>query len=295
MNHLTDTARHWAAGHQAAAWSIGGVAALLVLVVGWRLVAATRRAGRERAISTLINVAALMATAVQASGMWKFFGNTMGLSIGFRIFMFGFMEVALLACGLRARANVEDGGDAGVDGVLVWVLALASGFMSSTDASSPREALMRVLVAVVVALLWTRDLMAAKQAARKEEEAGDKRPAERVRWRLRPERIAVALRLADAADATLTDMETNRVVNNYLNAYDRANRDKKFRVPFSAAARLDRSERKFRSHALLHHGDSAAIHKALAADRLVGTLEQLGVDPALAAKYVGAAGSAAGS
>src|SRR5690242_4818431 len=84
------------------------LAALVVLVLAVRLARTIRAAGRERFISTLINFAALLATSVQASGMWKFFGATMGLPVGFRIVLFGFMEIALLACGLRARANVEN-------------------------------------------------------------------------------------------------------------------------------------------------------------------------------------------
>ena len=164
------TLTHWASA--SAPWSYLGAGfaallALVLLVLAVLLVRnAIRAAGRQRRISALINLAGLLATSVQATGMWKFFGTTMGLPGGFRVVLFGFMEIALLACALRARDNVERGEDAGIDWFLVVALALASGVMSSTDAASAQEVLMRVLVSVVVALLWTRDLMAAKRKAR---------------------------------------------------------------------------------------------------------------------------------
>jgi hypothetical protein len=270
--NITTTLTHWMAANP---WVIVGAAAaclLALLTLAVVVVKRARAAGRERGITTLINVAALLATSVQASGMWKFFGAVMGLPVGFRIVLFGFMEIALLACGLRARANVEDGADAGVDGVLVWVLALASGVMSSTDASTAREALMRLLVAVVVALLWTRDLMAAKKAARA---TGDtKKRSGPVRWRITPERVAVWLRLADAIDTDVVTVDSARRVAKFLRVTDRE-RDG-WRMPFTAKARAYRGRMKLIGDAL-RYGDPTEVHAKLSRAAFADALDRLGI------------------
>lgn len=265
---------HWASAHSPWSYLGAGVAALVALVlllITLTMVRnAVRGAGRGRGITGLINLAALLATSVQASGMWKFFGTTMGLSIGFRILLFGFMEIAVLACGLRARDNVEKGDDAGIDGFLVVALALASGVMSSTDAASAQEVLMRVLVSVVVALLWTRDLMAAKKKARA---AGGRRSGP-VRWRITPERIFVWLRLADAVDTTVQSVEAGRRVSRYLRATDRAARS--WRRPWSPEARSDRARMRLTQHALMH-GDPTGVHEQLADSAFADALRRLGI------------------
>src|SRR5258708_27706978 len=126
--------------------------------------------------------------------MWKFFADTMHLPLGLRVFLFAFMEIALLAFGIRARENVRADRPAGFDGAMVWALAIASGIMSSTDASSGQEVLMRLLVPVVVACLWERDLLAARIAAR-----GDGRSVETWRWRGNLPALRGELGLAEAA------------------------------------------------------------------------------------------------
>ncbi|MFL6116305.1 MAG: hypothetical protein ACJ786_33870 [Catenulispora sp.] len=271
----TATLVDWAVANPAVVAGAAGVCLLTLLICAVRAVKRARAAGRERGITTLINLAALLATSVQASGMWKFFGAVMGLPVGFRIVLFGFMEIALLACGLRARANVEDGADAGVDGVLVWVLALASGVMSSTDASSAREALMRLLVAVVVALLWTRDLMAAKKAARAAGQA--KRRSGPVRWRITPERIAVWLRLADAIDTDVVTVDSARRVAKFLRVTDRE-RDG-WRFPLTAKARAYRGRMKLIGDAL-RHGDPSEVHAKLSRAAFTDALTRLGITEA---------------
>lgn len=279
MNTKSITA--WVTAHEL---PVAGVAALVALIVAARLIRAVRATSRGQFISTLINVAALIATTVQASGMWKFFGTTMGLPVGFRIFMFAFMEIALLACGLRARANVEAGGDAGIDGVLVWVLALASGLMSSTEAGTLQEALMRVLTSVVVALLWTRDLMAAKQAARKT--AGGARRSGPVRWRITPERVFVFLRLADAVDTDVSTVEAGRQVAKFLRLTDRE-RDG-WRFPLTPKARAYRGRMRLIEHSL-RNGDATEVLSDLSADAFAEARSRLHMTPG------GASGRASGA
>ncbi|MFD0630404.1 hypothetical protein ACFQ9X_00800 [Catenulispora yoronensis] len=191
----------------------------MVGFVLWRAAGAARRGMKGRASSVLITIAALMATAVQSAGMWKFFANTMALPLGLRIFLFSFMEVALLACGTRAKENVRAGQDAGIDGVLVVVLALGSGVLASTDASTWQEVLIRLMVSIVAALLWERDLLATKYAARQ-----DGKKPESIRWRFGWKTLAVRWGWADAGDASLADQGANRVFDQFVRATHTVNR-----------------------------------------------------------------------
>jgi hypothetical protein len=254
---------------------LGAVATvgLTALILGGYLTRAARRAGHARVITTLVNFAALMATAVQASGMWKFFGNTMGLAVGFRIVLFAFMEIGLLATGLRARANVEEGGDAGIDGILVWVFALASGAMSSSDASTTREAAMRIVVAMVVALLWTRDLMAAKRKARKT--ADGRKATTSIRWRITGERIFVWLRLADAVETDIAQLDAGRRVATFLRLKSRETNG--WRWPLSAKARVNRQRLRMVRDALARSGESGEVYQTLAEQSRADAMRLLGV------------------
>ena len=242
----------------AAAFGLAAIGSAITLATYGRRRIRNASKNRAKAITALTNLAAIIATGVQASGMWKFFGNTMGLPVGFRIFMFSFMEIALLACGMRARMNVEEGGDAGIDGILVWGLAIASGLMSSTEANSPQEAAMRVVVSGVVAVLWSRDLLAAKKAARAA--AGGKKRSP-VRWRITGERIAVWLRLADAVDTDVSTVDAARRVGKFLRQSDRERNG--FRWPFTAKARAYRGRMRLIDNAL-RHGDPTGILTELA-------------------------------
>jgi hypothetical protein len=281
MSSTYDNVRHWAVGHQVAAWIAAAVSvAVLALVVlaAVKAYRAVKAAEKGKRISALVNVGAVMATAVQASGMYRFFGTTMGLPFGFRIFMFGFMEVALLATALRARANVEEGGDAGIDGVLVWVLALASGVMSATDAHSTQESVMRVLTSVVVALLWSRDLLAAKQAARKAGTPGG--PRETVRWRFNVKEMAVKLGLATTDGSTIAGLDANRRADRYMRAHKRyqalVDAGASGGVLTRAAARMARTEGRLNRHARLHADPTRLMH-TLGERAVDEVLEALGV------------------
>jgi hypothetical protein len=144
--------------------------------------------------------------------------------------------------------------------------------MSSTDAKSAQEALMRVLVAVVVALLWTRDLMAAKKAARATE--GGKRRTGPVRWRITPERIAVWLHLADAIDTDVVTVESARQVARFLRVTDKE-RDG-WRWPLTYSARAYRGRMRLISDAL-RHGDPTEVHQKLSAAAFTDALTRLGL------------------
>lgn len=278
MSHWVDQLRGQA---EREPWLAVGVGAVVAVVVGaglWWLVGAARRGMRGRASSVLITIAALMATAVQSAGMWKFFASTMALPLGLRIFLFSFMEVALLACGTRAKENVRAGEDAGIDGVLVVVLALGSGVLAATDASSWQEVLVRLMVSIVAALLWERDLLATKYAARQD----GKRP-ETIRWRFGWKTLAVRWGWADAGDASLADQGANRVFDQFVKATHAVNRlDPESRQRRRAVERQATAQARLMSYARLNT-DLTQLMRTLGEVATSEGLTMLGVEPPEAA------------
>ncbi|NUP48518.1 MAG: hypothetical protein HOW97_14595, partial [Catenulispora sp.] len=274
MSHWVDQLRGQA---EREPWLAVGVGAVVAVVVGaglWWLVGAARRGMRGRASSVLITIAALMATAVQSAGMWKFFASTMALPLGLRIFLFSFMEVALLACGTRAKENVRAGEDAGIDGVLVVVLALGSGVLAATDASSWQEVLVRLMVSIVAALLWERDLLATKYAARQD----GKRP-ETIRWRFGWKTLAVRWGWADAGDASLADQGANRVFDQFVKATHAVNRlDPQSRQRRRAVERQATAQARLMSYARLNT-DLTQLMRTLGEVATSEGLTMLGVEP----------------
>jgi hypothetical protein len=249
------------------------VAALLVLGFAvWRGVRALRG---KKAADVLTVVAAAMASSVAATGMWHFFSRTMHLPIWIQATLFAFMEISVLASALRARANVARDGQAGADGLAVWILTSASGLMSASEAASPQEALVRLGAPLVAAWLWERSMVPerrAKKAAQGTAEAA-------VRWLFSVKRIAVRLGLATALGADLETEDANRRIDRFVRADNRAQR----------AGRLTRSrttKRRDRAHARLMEqarmqADPRALYAHLGRQAILDVLARLGGDDAV--------------
>ena len=158
-------------------------------------------AGR-RAEDVLTVVAASIATLVQTTGMWKFFGNVLDVPPILRVALFSFIEVAVLASALRARRNVIESPThtAGIDGKAVWGLTATSAVLSTLDAGSFAEVVFRLVVASVAAWLWERSMSAERQ----------RRTGRSIHWRITPERILVRLGFAEPSDRTAGDVDTHR-------------------------------------------------------------------------------------
>lgn len=178
---------------------------LLAGTLTWR---ALRKALRgKQAENVLTVVAAVIATSVQADGMWVFFRDVLDAPIYLRIECFAFIEVAIFVSGLRARRNIKETPEhtAGVDGVAVWALAGLSAVLASTAADSLRSVLLRIAAPAVAAWLWERGLSGERRRARTK----DKRD-HRINWRITPERILVRLGIAEAADRTASEVDAHR-------------------------------------------------------------------------------------
>jgi hypothetical protein len=186
-----------------------GVATLVVLPLAWWAGRCAVRAGRAigRSVAKidladlLTYLAAGLATAVAAQGMWRFFGDVLQLPPALRLLMFGFIELAVVTSAVRARRAVRERGEGGVDAVAVWVLTSLSAVLSATDARSLAETVFRLAAPLVAAWLWERG-MAVERRRR-----GDGR---RIHWRVTPERIAVRCRLADPVDRAVPEIDAQR-------------------------------------------------------------------------------------
>ncbi|MFI9641412.1 hypothetical protein ACIG87_15330 [Micromonospora sp. NPDC051925] len=183
--------------------ALTAVGMLLLIANRMRKMAAHRATLLMANILTVI--AAALATAVSSSGMWKVFTDILGES-PLRYAFFWFIEIALFASALLARARLlrePEKGSTGVDGAAVWVFALLTASLSALDADSFSEVCLRLAAPLVAAWMWERAL-AAERSAR----LG--RTATRINWTITLERVFVWLRLAEAQGRDVTEVDRAR-------------------------------------------------------------------------------------
>ena len=273
----------WADKHPVPSMVVGGLAVAIVLalvgLLAWRL------HGKDRSVKVrgLVALGTLMATMVQASGMWHFFGDVMHMSVAYKIVMFPFLEILILAFGLKALEKAEEAGNWLIYAVMLWILAISSGGMSASDSSGFREGLFRLLVAVVIAVLWTLDLLDLWLKARKRLAEQEGKLLEKVRWRFTPREIGIRLGLASADGSSLSDLDANRHFERYLRVSDKLRILKEHNARDTAiqriAAREAKAKAKLQRHARLH-ADPSALMSALGAQAVADAQARLGIDEA---------------
>lgn len=267
--------KHWFDTAGPLPQAVAGLAALIAAIaLILFLVRATRGLRGKKAADSLTVVAAAMASSVAATGMWHFFSRTMHLPVWIQAVLFAFMEISVLASALRARANVAREGNAGADGIAVWVLTSASGFMSASEASSPQEAIVRLGAPLVAAWLWERSMVPQRRAKR----AAEGR-AETVRWLLSYKRIAVRLGLATALGANLETEDANRRIDRFVRADNRAQRAG-WLTRRHATRRRDRAHARLMEQARMQ-ADPRALYSHLGRQAILDVLARLGGDDAV--------------
>jgi hypothetical protein len=182
------------------------VVALAALVpVGFlahRLLHAVARLRAQTSSEHLLTlVAAGIATAVSAQGMWRFFGDVLHFTGPLRVLTFAFIETAVITSAVRARQAMRENYNAGVDGIAVWALTSLSAVLSSLDARSFGEVVLRLAAPLVAAWLWERGM--ALERRRLTGRA-------RINWRLTPERVLTRLGLADPTDRNASEVDAQR-------------------------------------------------------------------------------------
>jgi hypothetical protein len=173
------------------------VLGVIAAVIAIRALRKSSQAGAD----VLTWVAASIATAVSAQGMWQFTARTLDVHWSLRALGFAFIEVAVVTSAVRARRNMREQYTAGPDGVAVWALTALSAVLSSLEARSAPEALFRLAAPLVAAWLWERGM-----AIERRRTLGKGR----IHWRVTPERILVRLGLAEASDRTAGEVDTQR-------------------------------------------------------------------------------------
>jgi hypothetical protein len=231
-------------------WIATGLIAVAALVFGWWQLRRGARAlirviKRNSFEDNLTVVAAVIATGVSATGMWKFAGDVLHLWWPLRIVLFAFIEIAIITSAVRAKRSMRENFKAGVDGIAVWVLACLTAVLSSLDAASFGEAVFRLSAPLVTAWLWERGMRLERHRLR---------GTSSIHWRVTPERIFVRLGLAEASDRTAGEVDTQRRLTRVALAAKRAKvlRDNGApqRKVRSALAKLD----KVMDEALAHTG-----------------------------------------
>jgi len=199
-----------------AGWAAAPAALVAVLagVAAWR--AARRVLGKSRGADVMTVLAASVAMAVSATGMWAFFARYVpGIHLYARVPIFAFLELATLACALRARDNMRDFQASGLDGKAMWILTGINSFLASLASTTVAEALFRLTPPVVAAFLWERALVSERKRSRPREREG-------ITWRVSPERILVRLGLADPGDQTVGQAAARRRLTVLALATERA-------------------------------------------------------------------------
>jgi hypothetical protein len=175
-----------------------------IVALAWRSRRRPEDPAKPRAASEdlLTLLAAGIATAVSAQGMWQFFTRIMpGVDWPWRLVMFAFIEVAVITSAIRARRNMRERHAAGVDGLAVWALTCLSAVLSTLEARSFAEHVFRLAAPLVAAWLWERGM--AIERIRLTGRA-------RIHWRITPERIFVRLGLAEPSERTAGEVDAMR-------------------------------------------------------------------------------------
>lgn len=236
-----------------AAVAVIAAAFLAAMFIAWRvarrIAAAARTTLRGRQAEDLLTVlAAGMATAVAANGMWRFFGTVLHFTGAERVTMFAFLELAVVTCAFRARRNMRSFGSAGAEGIAVWILSGLSAVFSAIDARSGAEAVFRLAPPLVASWLWHRAMSLEHRRS----------SGRVIHWRLTAERILVWLGVAEPSARAAGDVDAHRRIARLARAA------KQLRELRAAGARAGRQERARRR--LDKAMEGAVEHAGLAAD-----------------------------
>ncbi|MEU0808775.1 hypothetical protein [Streptomyces sp. NPDC005970] len=151
----------WAATHPGPATGAALTAVLVAAGTGWAAVRSLRQAARPSAAVVVAAIAAAACTAYSADTSWRFAEHRLGMAdLGERVFMFAAAEVALLACGLMARANMRatqseaETGSPGVPGLLVWLITGVQVIPAFSESGPVGGTVRAAIGPVLAAIMW---------------------------------------------------------------------------------------------------------------------------------------------
>lgn len=148
MNTLTT----WVPTHPLPA---AGAAVLLLAAVALLARSGRKAVGRTPAAVLVASLSAMACTAYSADTSWRFAADYLGMaSAGERAAMFAAAELALFACALMARQNLNAQGAPGTPGVLVWVITGVQVIPAYSESGIVGGTVRAVVGPVLAALLW---------------------------------------------------------------------------------------------------------------------------------------------
>ncbi|MEV5592210.1 hypothetical protein [Streptomyces sp. NPDC052496] len=158
---LTDEAIRWAYANPYPAAIATATITSALAVAAWRVGRALSTMTRPPAAVLIASFAAAACTAYSADTSWRFAAHRLGMTDhSERLAMFAAAEIALLACGLLARANKKatgvDGtaGTPGTPGVLVWVITGVQIIPAYAESGVVGGTVRAVIGPVLAGLLW---------------------------------------------------------------------------------------------------------------------------------------------
>lgn len=153
-------------------------------------------------------LAAAIATAVSAEGMWETFGG-LGIPVPLRAATFAFIEIMTIQSARRAARSMRTDYSPGADGIAMWVLTCLSAVLSvSHEIGEPDTntavVLVRLVAPLVAAWGWERNMRLVRKRRLRQ------RREQRINWTITPERVAVRLGLAEASERTTPQVDARR-------------------------------------------------------------------------------------
>ncbi|MEU7597305.1 hypothetical protein AB0B79_30375 [Streptomyces sp. NPDC039022] len=158
---LADEAIRWAYANPYPASIAATALTAATAVAVWRFGRALSTMTRPPAAVLIASFAAAACTAYSADTSWRFAAHHLGMTDHTeRLAMFAAAEIALLACGLLARANKkatatdDTAGTAGAPGVLVWVITGVQIIPAYAESGVVGGTVRAVIGPVLAGLLW---------------------------------------------------------------------------------------------------------------------------------------------
>lgn len=208
----------WVADHPGWAFAYAVFALLAVAIVVFPLFYAVRAVVTDRSrdrVEVGMGVVIGAANIVSATGMYSFMRDVFQLNVIFSVIGCGVLDVlmtffAVLARRKATESPTEGDGRPGTALALMWFFTTAIAVLGASDASGAWAVVGRLIWPFLAASGWSYLLVLHRR---------QRGHAPTINWRLTPERIAIALRIADpVADRTASQAEKERRLSDLARA-----------------------------------------------------------------------------
>lgn len=158
---MIDQLTPWAVANPWPAAAVAATGAALTGTAAWRVVHAVRSVQRPPAAVLVAAAGALVCTAYSGDTSWRFAEHQLDMAdVSERAVMFAAAELALMACGVMARANKHAtttktaAGTPGVPGVLMWMITAVLVIPCYAESGIYGGTVRAVIGPVMAGMLW---------------------------------------------------------------------------------------------------------------------------------------------